>query len=170
MKDLSQLDVKELGNYKNTIAIIVIVIIGGFFMRNYFINYQQDLKKIEEKTVFLENTKNKAKEWRNLREEYRSLSKDFLDQQPLIVKKYVEEEARRNNIEVSSLKTNKKMVGSFQNVTMELSLTIRSYSNLVSFIKSVEEKNIFIDRFFLDKSQDEKMRAKISLDTILVDK
>lgn len=170
MKDLSQLDIKELGNYKNIIAIIVIVIIGGFFMRNYFINYQQDLKKIEAKTVLLENTKNKAEEWRRQSEEYQDLSKYFLTQQPLIVKKYVEKEAKDKSIEINSLKTNKEMRDSLQSVTIELSLTTRSYSNLVSFIKSLEEKNIFIDNFFIDKNQNNKIKARINLNAILIDK
>ncbi|MCF7886873.1 MAG: hypothetical protein K9L71_00475 [Candidatus Omnitrophica bacterium] len=169
MKNLSEIDIKNLLQYKNTIAVIVVIIAALLFINNNYSSYQNDLGKVKDKKKALEQAKTELQRWEEAKNKYNQLVDVFFKDNSIAFKRYVEEKAKNTNVTIDSVRTSRSQKSFYQEAVIQLGLD-SSYKDLVNFIAELEKKNIDIKNVFLRKARDKELRVNLNLKAILVEK
>ncbi|MCF7872615.1 MAG: type 4a pilus biogenesis protein PilO [Candidatus Omnitrophica bacterium] len=169
MKDLSETDIKDLLQYKNIVAVSVVIIAALLFVNNSYSGYQNDLRKIKDQEKALEQAKTELQRWEEAKNKYNQLVDVFFKDNSIAFKRYVEEKAKNTNVTIDSLRTSRREKDFYQEAVIQLGLD-SSYKDLVNFIAELEKRNIDIKNMSLRKAKDKELRVNLDLKAVLVEK
>lgn len=169
MKDLAQLDIKDLLRNKNIAAVIAILALTLFFLYIAYSDYDRNLTQVNREIRRLEEAEAQSIAWEEASRRYIELSEGLLDNAPFVFKRQVEQEAKEAGINIVSLRTPPRQKESFYEIgTIEVSL-LSSYKELIDFISRIESQNIFIESLSL-REEDGRIGGDLKLKTILIAK
>jgi hypothetical protein len=136
---------------------MVIAIIAAFAwsVKTMYAHYDTKWKELEAKKAAFERGKTLIARWQEMDGEYDLIARNFFRKDPALFKRYVEDEARAAGVTINSLSPTRTEDSIIVTILMNLK-TSSSYRGFLSFITSLEEKNIGIERVFVTKSPDGK--------------
>ena len=137
--------------YKNIIVAVIIVIVFFILIRNRWSKYSQEVKSLKAKEVQLQKGKETIDKWNKLSREYVQKRRAFLEKETSAFKKYIEENAQRSGVDISSLKVSNADKGFYWESRMNFN-AVCSYPDLVKFTRAFEEKNIGVESIAITRS------------------
>ncbi len=158
MKNILQFDIKndlDVSKYSNSFVVAALIIVFILIARGLLSNYSVQQKRITQEIKRIEEKKDLVKKWEAVAKEYKVLSDDFVQNDPSLLKKILEQSARKANIRITSFRSSRKDADPFIVVMLRLKAD-SSYENLVKFLQLVEDKGIEVDSAKLSR-KDNKM-------------
>ena len=152
--------------YKNAIIALVIIVAFAWVLNNlnsYYILKQEELEAIQ---LELENGKRTIEQWDKLQRDFDQLGKDFFVKDTLLVKRFVEESGRTNQVEIVNLNVSNADKDFYWEASMKV-IVICHYNDFVKFIKSLEGKKISVNAARIGRIED-KIRAEVNLNGVVL--
>ena len=146
---------KNFSQYKNLVMVIAIIVAFTWTFKTIIFHYNTKWQALEAKKAALDRGKTLIERWLQLNGEYDAISRNFFKKDPALFKRFVEDKAQFSDVVVNSISPTRAEDSLVVTITMNLK-TSSSYRGFLSFIKSLEEKNIEIDRLFLKRGADGK--------------
>ncbi len=145
----------EILKYRN--IIIAVILIAVFVTLNYsiFSHYTEELAKLDQRTKELEDGRETLKRWEVVKKDRKEIAKMFLSGDTSVLKTFIEESARENNIMINSVNVSRQDKDYYW--IAELVLEARGYyRDFVEFISLMESRKVSIDTLsVLSGSRDE---------------
>jgi Tfp pilus assembly protein PilO len=135
-------------------------------MRSIFSSYANQINKLEREEKELKKKKILIKKWEEIDKKYKNISKDFFQNEPLMFKRFVEEEAEEYGIIIDYLRPQQKSKEFFEEVELKLNV-VSTYENLINFVKDIEDKNIITKKLTITGSSPKK-KIEMELKTIIL--
>lgn len=136
---------KELAKYKNILVALTIIFIFVLINYNIFSHYWENLESLKVKEKDLEKAKETIGEFERLDKIYNQIREEFLEKDTLLFKKFVEEEARTAEINITSLTMSPTDKDFYWQVAIELEAT-SGYENFVNFSNLLKKKMLEMER------------------------
>lgn len=154
MSDLTQMDVKDLLYYKNTLATIAIVVIFGLVAKSIVADYNQKLVSLDKEKKKNQEYKWSVEEYNSLKSRYDSLAEKYFQKDSMALKNYVERAAVNQGIQINSLRPSREEEGFYwvDKIAIEIDA---SYYSFVQFVKDLESKRIEVEKAQMTQKGDE---------------
>lgn len=159
---------KDILRYKNIIAAAAIAFVFFLLVRSILDHYSVERKKVARKMEELVQDDEAIGKWKELAEKYSQISQAFLQKDNLLLKKYIEEQARSLDVRIFSLKTDYSEAEFYWDVSVELQVSC-FYGDLIKFIKALEKKSIKINRLSINRQKNQaQVRVSMNLKTVII--
>lgn len=159
---------KELLRYKNILASIIIIVAFTFTAKTLWKKYTLELATLKAKMEALEKGKETIEQWNALSVQYDKVAKDFFAKDESLFKKFVEQKTKSSGINVNYLSPSRKSAGFYTEVSFALRASSDSYSNILNFVKALEERKIIIESLRVRNSGN-KRSADITVKSFILE-
>ena len=141
--------------YKN--IIIAVVIIFAFYLIVGEITSHFDSVKVEikEQSRELDKGEEAIGKWKIARKELEDLKKVFLNEDALIFKRFIENNAQEVGVRITSFKTSRLEKELYWILSTHLRIT-GEYKDFIDFINIIERKSVEIEKISINRGKEEK--------------
>lgn len=153
---------KSILQYKNILAGLIIIVIFGLIMKNMWEKHTAVIKKLEAQRLELEKGKELVTKWTAVTRQIDTLTKTFI-KDTTAFKTLVEDQAKTSRINVNSLIPSKKEKDLYVEATINIKGYSNSYTDVVKFVKALEEKNIITDSLRIKADREDRDKRNIDV-------
>lgn len=160
---------KGLLRYKNIVISLIIIVVFIFVIRGVVSKYFFTLNDLKTKMSNLEKGKLLIERWNIASLYYDKLSESFFSKDPGLFKTFVEQQSKKHDINVSYLSPSRRNEDFYINASMNLRASTNSYANIISFVRSLEEKRIIIETLRIRGEAKNTRSAEMSLRAFILE-
>jgi len=158
----------NIGNYKTLLVAIVIIAISFFVMKGMIHNYSVQIDSLKEKLAELDKGRELIDRWEMVSRQYEFLAKNFFAKDPAIFKQLVERQAQQVGINLGTLTPTKKEESFYWVAAINLKCYANSYENILSFVRGLEEKGVWVDILKIRRGLENRREAELFLKTYVL--
>lgn len=141
--------------YKNIVITLILIFIFYLIVKEIISHFDTIRTGIKEYSQDLEKGEEAINRWKVFQKQQQELKIIFLDEDPLVFKRFIEKNAQEAGMRISSFKTSRSEKELYWVLSTHLQM-IGNYENFLTFINAVEHKSIEIEKIIIAKSQEEK--------------
>ncbi len=141
---------QDLLKHKNLLATLLIVVVFGIMAYSIYSHYTMEEEKIVKRLKTLKEGEESIEDWKKVIIEEKKARRDFIIDDTLFLKKFIEESARHAGITITSLKPNQLEKDFYWEVKIQLR-AMCPYMSFVEFMKLIEEKSLGLDRIRIER-------------------
>jgi len=161
--------VKSILRYKNIVISLAIIVAFIFVAKGVFSKYSSTLSDLKTKMSDLEKGKLLIERWNIATLYYDKLAESFFSKDPSLFKTFVDQQSGKYGINVSYLSPSRRQEEFYIDSSLSLRASTDSYANIVSFIKSLEEKKIIIETLRIRNEDKNRRSTEMSLRTYILE-
>lgn len=165
LSQLSEMDVKDLLRYKNTLVICSIFLLGFFFLRSAYQNYQDDLAGVERKLEAMRESEAKVIQLERVEEERDQILESFHQRDLLALRRFVEQKAQITGISVRSSQASQSPAQPYFLALIDIEFRA-SYQDLLDFIRELEKNDIFVNSVSLRRGSGSELSGSFKVEAI----
>jgi hypothetical protein len=152
--------------YRNILLAAAIIFVFVMVIRATHTNYARQIEDIKAQEALLEKGQKTLEEWNKLGSEYSRLSTKFLKKDVLLFKRFVEDSARAQGINIASLRLSQEDQGFYWDAVIKLN-TVCSYKSFAKFTDLLEGRRIQTEDISIS-SVDDNIKVDLSIKGVIV--
>ena len=157
---------QDLGKFKNSLAIIVVIVAMLFVMRSIYDYHNVIMANLEKERAEIKQLNSLIQTWKDLDLSTSHFKAGVMHKDDAQLKQFVEYCAQTRQVNITKLSPSKENKKVYTLAKIDLTVAIPTYSSLVSFVRDLELKKVTVSRMRVQKTYQQTNQRNVDISLI----